>query len=82
MPLFGRNYDDEQLCSRAEHAQAEDPLVSAARMGVVSDNGIVVLTGTVGTHREKDHAAEVVRHALEFAQLKYDRIENDIIVAS
>ncbi|HBY98047.1 MAG TPA: hypothetical protein DEP84_29575 [Chloroflexi bacterium] len=82
MPLFGPKYDDEQLCMRAEHALAEDPVVPAVRVGVSCENGVVVLSGTVNSEREETHAVEVVRHALDAAQLQYDRVVDELVVGA
>ncbi len=70
-------YNDEQIVVRAENAITEDPAIAnGTALGVSSQKGVVTLTGTVASDREKVHVEGTVRSALRQAGLKFERIEN------
>lgn len=79
-PLFGPKYDDQRLCQEGERALIEDPILNAAQLDVTSEDGVVTLRGRVPTQIAKSRAAEAVRNAYRLAGLKYDRIEDEIVV--
>jgi len=80
--LFGNKYNDEELSSHAHTAIVEDPLVSdPTRIIVTSEKGVVTITGSAQSDREKDHVEGVVRTSIRNTGLKHDRIVNNLQVA-
>lgn len=80
-PLFGPNYNDEELATRAQQTLIQEPLVSGAQLGVTSEDGIVTLTGTAQSETEKERAARTIRQTFETAGLEFDQIVNEITVS-
>lgn len=78
MSIFGTTYNDEQLVMEAERALAEDPAVDTAQIEIVSDKGIVTLSGRVSNDLNKRRAIDAVRRWYERNGLKYERIEDQI----
>ena len=56
---MGQNIDDGNLTSSVKTKLATDKVVSLTRVGVETNNGIVVLTGEVETAQEKSRAGTV-----------------------
>ena len=66
---------------RAEVAVKEDPLIDAsADVNVESEKGVVTISGVVHKEPELDRIEGVVRSTLRDAGLKFDRIENELVV--
>ena len=85
MGIFSRftrpKYEDERIASRAQVAINEDPLLTGSEgLTVVSEKGVVTLTGVVHKEPERDRVEGDIRATLRDAGLKYDRIENKIEV--
>ncbi len=81
MMWFGKKYQDEALAMQAEQAIAEDFILNdVSGLGASSQKGIVSLVGTVNSERERIHAEETVRNALQRASLQHAQIENRIAV--
>ncbi|MBI1865985.1 MAG: BON domain-containing protein [Nitrospirae bacterium] len=57
----GEVIDDVGLAARVRSVLAADPLVSSLRISVEVSRGLVSVTGTVGTAREKERILEDVR---------------------
>jgi hyperosmotically inducible periplasmic protein len=57
----GQYVDDATITTRVKTRIAEDPRVSAMRIGVETLNGTVQLSGFATTQSEKDQAAAVAR---------------------
>ena len=53
---MGQNIDDGTLTSYVKTKLAEDKLVTLTRVGVETNNGIVVLTGEVETAEQKSRS--------------------------
>ncbi|MDQ4076160.1 MAG: BON domain-containing protein [Chloroflexota bacterium] len=79
-PFRRTQYDDGQLCTRAEKALAADAMVPPNALHVTSEDGIVTLHGGVHSDLEKRHALEAVRSSFEVTGLEYQRIEDRITV--
>ena len=74
-------YDDSRIAARAQIAVDEDPLLKGApELHVVCKNGVVTISGVVHKAPEKDRVEGDIRSTLRDAGLKYDRIENEIVV--
>jgi osmotically-inducible protein OsmY len=81
MNWFGKKYKDEALVMQAEQALAEDVILNnVSGLGITSNSGIVSLAGTVNSTRERIHAEETVRTALQRASLAHAQIVNEIAV--
>lgn len=81
MNWFGKKYKDEALVMQAEQALAEDVILNdVAGLGISSNSGVVSLIGTVNSERERIHAEETVRSALQRASLAHEQIVNQIAV--
>ncbi|MCB0185815.1 MAG: BON domain-containing protein [Caldilineaceae bacterium] len=81
MRWFGTNYADERLVIEAESALAEDVVLNdIGGLGVTSNKGIVSLIGTVNSERERNHAEDAVRNALQRASLKHEQIVNNLAI--
>ncbi|MEK6813310.1 MAG: BON domain-containing protein [Nitrospirota bacterium] len=57
----GEVIDDVALAARVRSVLAADPLVSSLRISVEVSRGVVSVTGSVGTAREKERILEDVR---------------------
>lgn len=79
-PLFGPKYNDELLCTRAEQALADNPVTGAAPLDVTSTRGVVTIRGRASSQLVRSTAVDVVRHAFQLANLKHDRIVEEITV--
>jgi osmotically-inducible protein OsmY len=71
----GQYVDDATITTRVKSRMAEDPTVSAMRIGVETLNGTVQLSGFVTTQSEKERAADMVR-----AVPGVRSVRNDIVV--
>lgn len=80
MSVVRSEHEDEQLRMLAEHALAEDPVVSVVHIDVSSDRGVVVLSGTVTSEQEETQAVDAVRQAFEVARVQYDRVVDELVV--
>jgi len=81
MSWFGTTYQDEELVMQAEHALAEDVVLNdLSGLGVTSAKGVVSIIGTVNSERERTHAEDAVRTALQRAALKHEEIVNDLAI--
>lgn len=80
-PLFGPNYDDEELTARAQQALIQEPFVDGSQLGVVSEDGVITLTGTGQSETEKQRAMQAVQQTLETSGLEFDQIVNEITVS-
>ncbi len=81
MNWFGKKYKDEALVMQAEQALAEDVILNnVSGLGITSNSGIISLVGTVNSPRERIHAEETVRTALQRASLAHEQIVNEIAV--
>ncbi len=79
--IFRNSYDDEQILIKAERAIAQDPVMNAmAAVGVSSQDGVVALTGSVNSGREKNHVENLVRTALDSSKTPYEDIDNRLNV--
>lgn len=79
--LFGPKYNDEELSARAESALIADPLITNhASLGISCEDGVVTLNGHVSSEREKNQAEGAIRSSLRQAGLKFENIDNRIIV--
>ena len=77
--LFGTTYEDDKLAMEAERAIAQDPITNnPGAIGISSEKGVVMLSGTVNSEREKRHVEDLVRTSLDNYRLKYDRVENHL----
>ncbi len=80
--MFGGKYNDDQLVSAVENAIAVDPLLhDATSVTVASKKGVIQLSGTMHSAREKERVEGVIRTTLTTLNLKFDQIVNDIQVA-
>jgi len=81
MIWFAKSYQDEELVMQAEQALAEDVILNdIGGLGVSSENGVVSILGTVNSERERNHAEDAVRNALQRAALKHEQIVNQLAV--
>ena len=81
MNWFGKKYKDEALVIQAEQAIAEDVVLNdVSGLGISSERGVISLVGTVNSDRERIHAEETVRNALQRAALAHEQIVNAIAV--
>lgn len=81
MNWFGSRYKDEALALQAEQAIAEDVILNdISSLSVNSKNGVVSLAGKVNSERERAHAEDAVRSALERASLKHKQLVNALEV--
>jgi hypothetical protein len=81
MSWFSRSYKDEALVIQAEQALAEDVILNdIGGLGVTSQNGVVSIVGLVNSDRERTHAEQTVRNALQRASLKHEQIVNELAV--
>lgn len=79
--LFGANYADEQIVSQATRAINSDPLTrDSSTLLVSSKKGVVTLGGIVSKEQEKERIEAVVRDALTNANLKHERLVNELKV--
>jgi osmotically-inducible protein OsmY len=77
----GTKFNDPKLVEVAERAIATDPLITdATAFTATSEKGVVKLMGVVHRVQEKDRIEGVVRSAVRSADLKLDRIDNQITV--
>jgi osmotically-inducible protein OsmY len=58
----GAYLSDTEITTTVKSKLLADKAVSGLKIGVETDNGVVTLTGTVGTAAERAHAANVARH--------------------
>ena len=58
----GAYLSDTEITTKVKSKLLADKAVSGLKIGVETDNGVVTLTGTVGTAAERAHAANVARH--------------------
>jgi len=79
--LVGTKYNDPKLVEVIEKAIAADPLIAdAASFTVTSMKGVVKLMGIVHRAQEKDRIEGVARSAVRSADLKLERLDNQITV--
>jgi osmotically-inducible protein OsmY len=79
--LVGTKFNDSKLVEVIEKAIAADPLVAdATSFTVTSSKGVVKIVGVVHRAQEKDRIEGVMRSAVRHADLKVERIDNQIIV--
>ena len=77
----GPKYNDDQIMHRASVAVREDPLLSGAPdVQIECKKGVVTISGTVRKEPEIDRIEGVVRSTLRDAGLKFDRIDNKLLV--
>lgn len=57
----GTTIDDAALTARVKSRLVADPLVKGSGIDVDTRNGVVFLTGTVSSPKERDHAIELAR---------------------
>lgn len=77
--FVGTKFNDPKLVEVIERAIAADPLVTdAASFTVTSMKGVVKLVGVVHRPQEKDRIEGVARGAVRNADLKLERIDNQI----
>jgi hyperosmotically inducible protein len=58
----GAYLSDTEITTVVKSKLLADKAVSSLKIGVETDNGVVTLTGTVGTAAQRAHAANVARH--------------------
>ena len=81
MIWFAKSYRDEELVMQAEQALAEDVILNdIGGLGVTSENGVVSILGTVNSERERTHAEDAIRNALQRSALKHEQIVNQLAV--
>lgn len=73
----GQYVDDATVTTRVKARMAEDPAVSAMRIGVETLNGTVQLSGFATSQAEKDRASAMVR-----AVSGVREVRNNIVVRS
>lgn len=73
--LSGEYFDDTVITTKVKAAFVQDDTVSALRISVTSNNGIVQLSGFANSPLEADRAAMVARQVPGVKQVK-----NDILV--
>ncbi|MES2840380.1 MAG: BON domain-containing protein [Pseudomonadota bacterium] len=71
----GQFVDDTTITTRVKARFAEDPQVSAMRIGVETLNGTVQLSGFATTQGEKDRASSVARAVPDVRN-----VQNNIVV--
>lgn len=71
----GQYVDDATVTTRVKSRMAEDPAVSALRIGVETLNGTVQLSGFATSQAEKDSAGAMVRAVAGVRELR-----NNIVV--
>lgn len=71
----GQFVDDATITTRVKARFADDPQVSAMRIGVETLNGTVQLSGFARTQAEKEQAMRVARNVPDVRNVK-----NDIVV--
>ena len=81
LPFMKQKFDDDQIMMCAQSALEVETMLNATSLNVESEKGIVRLVGKVRSKIDKSRAATVVQHGLIGAQLKYDRIVDDIVVS-
>jgi hyperosmotically inducible protein len=57
----GEFVDDSTISTKVKAKLFEDPATSGWHISVTTDKGVVRLTGTVASAKEKEHAAELAR---------------------
>ena len=81
MIWFAKSYRDEELVMQAEQALAEDVILNdIGGLGVTCENGVVSILGTVNSERERTHAEDAIRNALQRSALKHEQIVNQLAV--
>jgi hypothetical protein len=82
LSIFSKaKYEDGRILSRATLAIEEDPVIeNPGKVTVSSKAGMITLTGSAATEREKAHIEGSVRSALKVAGIKFADIVNDIVV--
>ena len=65
---------ERHLCDRVDQAIATSPHLMRHKLGLETDSGVVVLTGTVDTYFQKQMAQETVRR-VDGVQLVDNRLE-------
>jgi BON domain len=79
--LFGAKYADEELVASATRAINSDPLIrDPDTLLVSSKKGVVTLGGIVPKEQEIARVEGVVRNAFTKANLKHERIINELKV--
>lgn len=79
--FVGTKFNDPKLVEVIERAIAADPLVTdATTFTVTSEKGVVKLVGVVHRAQEKDRIEGVARSAARNADLKLERIDNQLSV--
>ena len=57
----GEFVDDSAISTKVKAKLFEDPATSGWHISVTTDKGVVRLTGTVASAKEKEHASELAR---------------------
>lgn len=79
--LFGASYADDQLVASATRAINSDTHThDSSTLLVSSKKGVVTLGGIVSKEQDKERIEELVRKALTSANLKHDRLINELKV--
>ena len=81
LPFMKQKFDDDQIVLCAQSALEVETTLNASDVNIESDKGVVTLIGKVRSRIDKNRAAIAVQQSLIGAQLKYDRIIDDIVVA-
>jgi osmotically-inducible protein OsmY len=77
--LFGAKYADDQLVASATKAINSDTHVhDPSTLLVSSKKGVVTLAGIVPKEQEKERIEGVVREAITNANLKHERLINEL----
>jgi osmotically-inducible protein OsmY len=77
--LFGAKYADDQLIAEAMRAINSDTHIhDPSTLLVSSKKGVVTLGGIVSKEQEKERIEGVVREAFTSANLKHERLINEL----
>lgn len=81
LSLFKKKYQDDALMQCAENALELETMLDASTLSVSSEKGIVVLSGKARTTRDKSRAMDAVLNSLQGSRLKFERVQDNIVVA-
>lgn len=77
--LFGAKYADDQLVASATRAINSDTHIhDPSTLLVSSKKGVVTLAGIVPKEQERERIEGVVRNAITKANLKHERLINEL----
>jgi len=77
---FRTKYKDDEIVSCAHSALEYETMLNATNLAVDSEKGIVTLSGKVRSVVDKNRATDAVHQGLVGANLKFDRIVDEIVI--